>query len=263
MSSARIENLRWIVGSLLSERPELAGAEPRDTLSGLQTAMRGLLNARGPAPVSAELLRRQDEELRQQTADKGVVRPQDIGPTGSDSRLLLWQGDITRLAVDAIVNAANEAMLGCFNPLHGCIDNAIHSAAGVELRLECARLMEAQGHAEPAGSAKMTAGYNLPARHVLHTVGPIVRGGVPTPLQESELGGCYRSCLAAADAAGLESVAFCCVSTGVYGFPQRLAAEIAVRTVRQYLDTTAGTHIKTVIFNVFKDEDLEIYRGLL
>ena len=177
--------------------------------------------------------------------------------------LQIVRNDITTMKVDAIVNAANSALLGCFVPMHRCIDNAIHSAAGVQLRLACDRLMQAQGHPEPTGRAKITDGYNLPARYVLHTVGPIVRDTEPTPRQERQLADCYRSCLALADAHDLQSIAFCCISTGEFGFPQKRAAEIAVSTVRAYLDATVATGINSVIFNVFKDDDLSIYRNLL
>lgn len=259
---SRIENLRYILRTLLAEREEYAGWRIPDALETQQSMMRALLNVRPPQPVSPEFLQAQDAELRQQLADKGIVALSDIPPCQSDSRLRVWQGDITRLQADAIVNAANNALLGCFVPMHHCIDNAIHSAAGVQLRLECDRLMQAQGHPEPTGwCAKITKGYNLPARYVLHTVGPIVRGGKPTPRQEMELAECYRSCLELAEAHGLASIAFCCISTGEFGFPQERAAQIAVETVMNCLKT--ASYIQTVVFNVFKDEDLSIYRGLL
>lgn len=258
---SRIENLRYILRTLLAEGEEYAGWRIPDALEKQQSMMRALLNVRPPQPVSPEFLQAQDAELSQQLADKGVVALSDIPPCQSDSRLRIWQGDITRLQADAIVNAANNALLGCFVPLHRCIDNAIHSAAGVQLRLECDRLMQAQGHPEPTGCAKITKGYNLPARYVLHAVGPIVCGGKPTPRQEMELAECYRSCLALADAYGLASIAFCCISTGEFGFPQERAAQIAVETVIDCLKT--ASYIQTVVFNVFKDEDLSIYRGLL
>lgn len=258
---SRIDNLRYILRTLLAEREEYAGWQIPDTQEKQQSMMRALLNVRPPQPVSPKFLQAQDAELRLQLADKGIVTLPDIPPCHSDSRLRIWQGDITRLQADAIVNAANNALLGCFVPLHRCIDNAIHSAAGVQLRLECDRLMQKQGHPEPTGYAKMTNGYNLPARYVLHTVGPIVHDGKPTPKQEKELAACYRSCLALADAHRLASIAFCCVSTGEFSFPQEQAAQIAVATVADYLTTTS--YIQTVIFNVFKDEDLSIYRRLL
>lgn len=172
----------------------------------------------------------------------------------------MWRGDITTLAVDAIVNAANSGMTGCWAPLHYCIDNAIHTFAGMQLRLECDRIMKAQGHLEPTGQAKLTPGYNLPARYILHTVGPIVDGAL-TPQHEVELASCYESCLALAAENHLESVAFCCISTGVFCFPNHRAAEIAAQTVRDFL--AKDTSVKRVVFNVFKDLDLAIYEELL
>lgn len=225
-----------------------------DDLRGRQLMMRALLNMRMPSPVSEAFLRAQDAELQAQLRDKGIVEPKGRG-------LLLWQGDITRLKVDAIVNAANSQMLGCFIPLHNCIDNAIHSAAGVQLRLDCEKLMREQGHEESTGGAKITKGYNLPAKYVLHTVGPIVSNGKPTKEQEEQLASCYRSCIMLADSNDLKSIAFCCISTGVFGFPQRRAAEIAVSTVKECLRDCM--HIDTVIFNVFKDDDFKKYKGLL
>ncbi len=248
---------------LLSENPAYRNIPFPDNTEEKRMLLRTLQNVRPPYPVNEDFLKAQDAELQRQMAEKGIVALSDIEPCRKDRRLRLWQGDITRLQVDAIVNAANSALLGCFVPMHRCIDNAIHSAAGVQLRLACDRLMQEQEHPEPTGRAKITDGYNLPARYVLHTVGPIVRNDVLTPKQEQELADCYNSCLALADAHGLQSIAFCCISTGEFGFPKRRAADIAVGTVRTYLDTIASTHINTVIFNVFKDDDLSIYRNLL
>ena len=258
---SRIENLRYILRTLLAEREEYAGWRIPDTLEKQQSMMRALLNVRPPQPVSPEFLQAQDAELSQQLADKGIVALADIPPCQSYNRLRIWQGDITRLQADAIVNAANNALLGCFVPLHCCIDNAIHSAAGVQLRLECDKQMRIQGHPERTGRAKITKGYNLPAQYVLHTVGPIVRDGKPSPEQEMELAECYRSCLALADEHKLASIVFCCISTGEFGFPQERAAQIAVETVMDCLKT--ASYIQTVVFNVFKNEDLSIYRRLL
>lgn len=221
---------------------------------------RALVNTRPPWPASDEFLAAQDELLQGVIAEAGVhdIGEADVSP--ADERLRLWRGDITTLAADAIVNAANSQMLGCWAPLHYCIDNAIHTFAGVQLRIECARLMQAQGHDEPTGQAKVTPAYNLPAKQVIHTVGPIANGN-PTDLHRKQLASCYTSCLDAAATAGLRSIAFCCISTGVFGFPQREAAAIAVRTVRSWLDE----HSKdmTVVFNVFGEKDERIYRELL
>ena len=191
---------------------------------------------------------------------KGVVEADSLPATAANPRIALWRGDITRLAVDAIVDADNAALLGCFCPCHGCIDNAIHSAAGLQLRDECNEIMTAQGRPEPVGKAKLTKGYNLPAKFVLHTVGPIVQGRV-TQRDRAELASCYRSCLLLAAEKGLRSVAFCCISTGEFHFPNQEAAEIAVKTVTEFL--RQPTSIQKVILNVFKDLDAQIYRRLL
>jgi len=256
------EKLRYLNQILLEEMPEYraqAGTFPQDT-NAQRRLLRSLMNVRPPKPLKPDFLTVQNELLSEKRREKGVVEADELPASAADSRLVLWQGDITRLAVDAIVNAANSALLGCFCPCHGCIDNAIHSAAGLQLRDECNAIMEKQGHPEPMGRAKLTGGYNLPAGYVLHTVGPIIRGRV-TERDREELASCYRSCLELAAEHGLESVAFCCISTGEFHFPNREAAEIAVDTVREFL--RRDTSIKKVIFNVFKDIDKEIYRELL
>lgn len=230
-------------------------------------ALRSLMNMRMPRPISEEFLHIQDEFLKQETLEKGVVSIEEI-PTiaqkyGSvhpfTERISIWQGDITRLAADAIVNAANAQMLGCFVPCHGCIDNAIHSAAGIQLRRECAELMRRQGHEEGTGRVKITNAYNLPCKYVLHTVGPIVTGAL-TGEHCRQLASCYQSCLEAAEEMKLETVAFCCISTGEFCFPNDRAAEIAVETVSDFL---GKSRLKRVIFNVFKEIDLQIYEEKL
>lgn len=258
----RLEQIRWLNGQLLDEMPEYrpqAGSFPNE-YTAQRRLLRSLMNVRAPLPLRQGFLEGQDALLSAEREEKGVADAAQLPAAPSDPRLVLWQGDITRLRVDAIVNAANSALLGCFHPCHGCIDNAIHSAAGLQLRDACSRLMAAQGHPEPTGQAKLTPGYNLPAKYVLHTVGPIVRGRV-TDRDREELASCYRSCLALAAENNLESVAFCCISTGEFHFPNQEAAEIAVRTVRAFLQRE--TSVKRVVFNVFKDADLEIYRNLL
>lgn len=238
---------------------------PED-LQGKRDLFRALRNVREPKPVSEEFLRLQDEELQAQLQEKGVVKlaaVQQLSIFNSQFSISLWQGDITRLRVDAIVNAANAQMLGCFHPLHRCIDNAIHSAAGVQLREECHRLMLQQGHPEPTGRAKITKAYNLPCKYVIHTVGPIIPNGIPTAFQKEQLASCYRNIMACADENGLESVAFCCISTGEFHFPNQLAAEIAVQTVKDYLTEHPDCSVKQVVFNVFKDVDRDIYQRIL
>ncbi len=216
--------------------------------------LRSLMNVRPPRPIGEDFLTVQDGYLREETARKGVTDITDLTPV--ESGIYLWQGDITTLKCGAIVNAANSGMTGCYAPCHGCIDNAIHTYAGVQLRLACAEIMKKQGHEEPTGQAKLTPAYNLPCDYVLHTVGPIIYGGV-TEKDRELLAACYRSCLELAQQNGIGSVAFCCISTGEFHFPNGEAAEIAVDTVRKYKGNTE------VIFNVFKDADYEIYRELL
>ena len=219
---------------------------------------RALVNVRAPKAASKEFLNVQNEYLQEELMRKGITDISDLSPAAPD--LYVWQGDITTLKCDGIVNAANSQLLGCFCPNHGCIDNAIHTFAGVQLRYECAEIMKAQGYEEPTGKAKITKAYNLPSKFVLHTVGPIVYGEL-TKEHEELLASCYRSCLALADEKGLESLAFCCISTGEFHFPSKRAAEIATQTVMQYKRET-GSNIK-VIFNVFKEYDYAIYKKLL
>ena len=219
---------------------------------------RALVNVRMPKEVSKEFLQIQDEYLQEELRRKGITDIADLTPVAPD--IYLWQGDITTLKCDGIVNAANSQMLGCFCPNHGCIDNAIHTFAGVQLRRECAEIMKAQGTEEPTGRAKITSAYNLPCRYVLHTVGPIVYGGL-TKMHEKQLADCYRSCLTLADKNGLQSIAFCCISTGEFHFPNERAAQIAIETVADYKKQT-GSAIK-VIFNVFKEYDYDVYARLL
>ena len=258
----RREQLAFLIGALLEEMPEYreqAGQFPTDD-AGQRRLLRSLMNVRPPMPLDPKFLEVQDALLSAEAEAKGVVDGETLSPTAGDPRLVLWQGDITRLRADAIVDADNAALLGCFAPCHGCIDNAIHSAAGLQLREECRRIMAEQGRPEPNGRARLTEGYNLPARYVLHTVGPIVRGRV-TGENRRELASCYRACLELAAEHGLHSVAFCCISTGEFRFPNREAAGIAVDTVTGFL--RCNTSIQRVIFNVFQELDERIYRSLL
>ncbi len=248
----------YLIKELLKEQPRYMGMDiPADDAE-QRRLLRSLFNIRMPRPASREFLAIQDAYLQEETRQKGITDIADLKP--AQGGIYLWQGDITTLRCDAIVNAANSALLGCFIPCHGCIDNAIHTAAGLQLRAECHRLMEAQGHPEPNGRAKLTKGYNLPARYVLHTVGPIIQGEV-RPQDRQELAACYHSCLALAAEHGLNSVAFCCISTGEFHFPNKEAAQIALETVTNFLQNK--TSIQKVIFNVFKDTDAAIYRSLL
>ncbi len=257
------EKLDTLLGALLRERPEYAHIAIPESIAGKRNLLRSLMNVRMPQPLSDKILEIQDDELSEQRREKGDVELDSIPVSPLYPRLRLWQGDITRLKVDAIVNAANSQLLGCFIPMHRCIDNAIHSAAGMQLRNECASIMRRQGHEEPTGKAKITRGYNLPAKWVIHTVGPIVYGDSPTDKDCGLLADCYRSCLEVADEYRLDSMAFCCISTGEFRFPQEEAAEIAVKTVRDYLGSRPDCSLKAVVFNVFKDKDYYLYKDLL
>ena len=252
------ERRLFLIQSLLWERPSCQKQIIPTDSERQRILLRGLMNVRNPHPVSPEFLETQDTYLWEETAKKGITDIRDLPPM--QPGLYLWQGDITTLKCDAIVNAANSGLTGCYTPNHRCIDNAIHTYAGVELRLACEAIIRAQGHPEPTGRAKITPAFNLPCKYVLHTVGPII-GSQVTDRDKALLASCYRSCLELAAMYDLESVAFCCISTGEFHFPNDLAAEIAVGTVKEFLKQK--TSVKKVIFNVFKDLDKQIYRRLL
>ena len=259
------ELLRHLVSVLIDERARMMGQPmevpvPSD-IDELWTLFRVLVNIRPPVPANRAFLDLQDELLRGITADAGISTVEDALSAPDDARLRLWRGDITTFAADAIVNAANSQMLGCWQPGHNCIDNAIHTYAGIQLRAECNKIMQRQGHEEPTGQAKITRAFNLPARFIIHTVGPIA-DGAPTDEHRAQLAQCYLSCLDCAAENGLASIAICCISTGVFGFPQAEAAQIAVRTVREWLGKHADANM-TVVFNVFSATDEELYRSLL
>ena len=250
----------YLIRELLAELPDCSGMGIPDHEGEQKRLLRSLMNIRPPRPVSDQFLRIQDEYLREEMARKGITDAAALPASGPDSRLLLWKGDITTLKIDAIVNAANSSLRGCFIPCHSCVDNIIHSVSGIQLRLACDRIMKEQGYDEPTGRAKITPGYNLPSRYVLHTVGPIVTGRL-TDKHCRQLADCYQSCLELAAKNGLKSIAFCCISTGEFHFPRERAAEIAVQTVVDYL--AADRRIEKVVFNVFKQEDYGIYRKLM
>ena len=250
------EKLNNLIAYLLSERPEWNGLTIPAKESEQFRLYRSLVNIRPAGKASAEYLKAEDEFLQKLTAQKGITEIADLQPV--EKNIYLWKGDITTLQCGAIVNAANSGMTGCYRPCHNCIDNCIHTFAGVRLRLKCAEIMKAQGHEEPTGTAKITPAYNLPCDYVIHTVGPIVQGRL-TEKHCDLLKSCYQSCLELAVLNGIKSIAFCCISTGVFGFPQDKAAEIAVQTVREFLKT----HDIEVIFNVFTEKDFDIYKRLL
>lgn len=252
------ERRMYLIKELLKEQPGYRDMEIPANADAQRRLLRSLMNVRMAAPVDDGFLQIQDAYLQEENRKKGVVTLADMEELQED--IYLWRGDITRLAVGAIVNAANSGMTGCYQPCHNCIDNCIHTYAGMQLRSFCSEMMEEQGYAEPTGQAKITPAYNLPCQYVIHTVGPIVQGKL-TQKDQDLLRSCYRSCLDLAEERGIESIAFCCISTGVFCFPNARAAEIAVETVKEHKAQT-GSDIK-VVFNVFKEEDEGIYRRLL
>lgn len=257
----RIQLIETLIAMLLDEMPQYKdnASQFGEGLNSRRRLLRSLMNVRPPKPLKQDFLTLQDQLLSAETAEKGVVDVNTLPETRTPG-IVLWRGDITHLNADAIVNAANSALLGCFYPCHGCIDNAIHSAAGLQLREECRRIMEEQGHEEPAGLAKVTGAYNLPSRYVVHTVGPIVRG-VLKPEDCEQLAECYRSCFQAVLNMGLKSIAFCCISTGEFHFPADQAAAIAADTIKGCMSDIPNE--MKVIFNVFKESDETLYRRIL
>ena len=248
----------FLIDELLCEEPQYKNMAVPKNLEEQKRLLRSLMNVRRAKKIGSDFLAVQDEYLKEEISAKGVTDLEDLSPV-SDG-IYLWQGDITTLRCDAIVNAANAGLTGCYAPCHGCIDNCIHTYAGIQLRLECARIMKKQGHEEETGKAKITSAYNLPCKYVLHTVGPIISGPL-TQTDKDLLASCYRFCLELAEQNGVRSIAFCCISTGEFHFPNDKAAEIAVQTVKDYKERTNSS--MEVIFNVFKDIDYEIYRKLL
>lgn len=251
------ERLYFLLSYLIKESKDYSDIDIPFETSKQKQLLRSLMNIRPPKAATAEFLRIQDEYLKHEIQSRGITDA--ANPVPIRDRMCVWQGDITTLKCGAIVNAANSAMLGCFVPCHGCIDNAIHTYAGVQLRTQCDRLMKQQGHSEPTGQAKITAAYNLPCDYIIHTVGPIVQGAL-TERDCALLKSCYIQCLKAAEDNNIKSIAFCCISTGEFHFPNKAAAEIAINTVTKYLK---NSEIERVIFNVFKDSDKEIYTELL
>ena len=254
--SDSMNRLDYLINYLLSERDDLGRIEIPETEQDKFRLYRSLVNIRPAVKADEDFLLAEDEYLTALTESKGITDISDLMP--AEDGIYLWKGDITTLRCGAIVNAANSGMTGCWQPCHSCIDNCIHTFAGVRLRYECGQIMKAQGHEEPTGKAKITPAYNLPCDYVIHTVGPIVREQL-TEEHCSLLESSYRSCLEIAVQNNVKSIAFCCISTGVFGFPQDKAAEIAVSTVRKF----RKSHDIQVIFNVFKEDDHEYYKKLL
>lgn len=259
------QRLDFLVEAFKADSDEYKNHETPEDTGGKRRILRSLMNIRMPKKMSADVITVQDEYLRERASDKGMVHLSEI-PLIRDG-ISIWQGDITRLAVDAIVNAANSQMLGCFVPMHSCIDNCIHTFAGIQLREECNRQMNqlrirnGRNYEQPTAVPMLTDGYNLPAKKVIHVVGPIVQYKLTSKL-EKDLADCYRNTLDMCQENELKSVAFCCISTGVFHFPNKRAAEIAVNTVSDWMNEHPGG-MERVIFNVFKDEDKDIYESLL
>ena len=248
----------FLIQELLKEDKRYNDIEIPQDFEEQRVLLRELMNVRMAKGINGEFIKVKNEYLQDETKRKGIVDIDDLEPI--KNRIYLWQGDITTLRCDAIVNAANSGMTGCYVPNHRCIDNCIHSFAGIQLRLECDEIMKKQGHGEPTGEAKITNSYNLPCKYIIHTVGPIINGKL-TSEDCDLLESCYKSCLELASKNNLESIAFCCISTGEFHFPNDKAAQIAVKTVEEFMKKETG--LKKVIFNVFKDMDKEIYRKLL
>ena len=254
------ERLLYLIKYLINENSSLKTFNIPIEETAKKQLLRSLMNIRPPRPIGTEFLKVQDEYLKEEVREKGITDSDTLPVSPVNHRLVLWQGDITTLKIDAIVNAANSALRGCFVPCHSCVDNIIHSVSGIQLRLACDELMTEQGYDEPTGKAKITPAFNLPCSYVLHTVGPIV-SGILTEKHCEQLADCYRSCLESASDNGLKSIAFCCISTGEFHFPQKKAAKIAVGTVTDFLQT--DKRLERVVFNVFRQEDYDIYKRLL
>jgi len=252
------ERRLFLVKQLLSEEKQYRNINIPSDDDKQKKLLRALMNMRLPKPIDKYFLQIQNEYLQEANKEKGIVRLANLAPI--QESIYLWQGDITRLAVDAIVNAANSGMTGCYIPNHTCIDNCIHTYGGMQMRLDCARIIDKQGYDEIVGKAKITSAHNLPCKYVLHTVGPIIQNNLQTE-DEEQLASCYQSCLTLAEKKGLASVAFCCISTGVFHFPNQRAAEIALSTVKQF--QKQAFHKIEVVFNVFKKSDYDIYKELL
>ena len=248
----------FLIQELLKENKRYEDMEIPQDFEEQRALLRALMNVRMAKGINGEFIKVQDEYLKEEIKRKGIVDIDDLKPIKDG--IYLWQGDITTLRCDVIVNAANSGMTGCYVPNHRCIDNCIHSFAGVQLRLECDEIMTKQGYSEPTGQAKITNSYNLPCKYIIHTVGPIINGKL-TSEDCDLLESCYKSCLELAVKNNLDSIAFCCISTGEFHFPNDKAAQIAVKTVEEFMKKE--TSLKKVIFNVFKDMDKEIYRKLL
>ncbi len=269
------ERLNYLIEKFKEESLEYKNLETPADVEDKKILLRSLMNVRQPKETSDEILKVQDEYLMERNKEKGIVYLKDIKTIKEtinskhpySQKISVWQGDITKLSCDAIVNAANSQMLGCFVPMHACIDNCIHTFAGVQLRYECNKIMNefrkqyGDDYEQPVAVPIITEGYNLPAKKVIHVAGPIVTGKLTKSL-EQDLKKCYKNILDICLENNFRSVAFCCISTGVFRFPNERAAEIAVETVTNWLKQN-GNKIDRVVFNVFKQEDKFCYEHFL
>lgn len=254
------ERQLYLIKALLKEMPQYGNVSIPSCEEAQWDLLRSLFNVRPPYPATEDFLAVQDAYLSDKIRKRGITDCRSLYAENADPRIFLWKGDITTLRCDAIVNAANSTLLGCWQPCHTCIDNMVHSLSGVQLRIKCNEIMQVQGHGEETGTAKITPGYNLPCKFIIHTVGPIITEKVHKKDREL-LERCYRSCLELAVKNEAESIAFCCISTGVFHFPKKDAAKIAIETVNHFLKTDCK--LKQVIFNVFTEDDNDIYQQLL
>lgn len=263
MNPTQRKQLAYLISLLQTHEPRYVSVDLPHEPVALWGLFRRLVNIRHPKPLPPGFVQTQDELLSSLIEDRGITDYRTLKPLMSwrDRRIFLWRGDITLLKVDAIVNAGNRELLGCFQPGHHCIDNAIHTYAGAQLRLACHELMTEQGHPEPTGQAKVTPAFNLPSELVIHTVGPIVGDEYPSPHEERELQSSYESCLQAADRTGCHSISLCCVSTGVFGYPIKPATEVALQAVKRFLPH--AERVRDVIFCVFSERDEAVYREVI
>ena len=259
------ERLNYLIEVLKNETVQYKNLKIPESIDDKKVLLRSLMNVRQPKKISKEFLKVQDEYLTERNKEKGIVYLKDIKTVPSSKKISIWQGDITRLSCDAIVNAANSRMLGCFAPMHTCIDNCIHTFAGIQLRNECNEIMNkfrnkyGDDYEQPTSVPIITEGYNLPTKKVIHVAGPIVIGSLEQQDIE-DLQNCYKNILNMCLGNNLKSVAFCCISTGEFCFPNEKAAEIAVETVKIWLEENK---MDRIIFNVFKDKDKKLYEEFL
>ncbi|MDD5921642.1 MAG: protein-ADP-ribose hydrolase [Eubacteriales bacterium] len=258
----------YLIQELQKEMPEFAKYPIPKKKSEQEEFLRGLFNVRPVHPVSEEFTSVQDAYLKERAAEKGITDAASLPVVPSDARLVLWKGDITTLRCDAVVNAANSSMTGCWRWCHYCIDNAIQTYSGYQTRRDCAEYMEnkrkkyGDGYMQPTSLPMLTSAYNLPSKYIVHVVGPIVTPFL-TAKHKEQLAACYRNCLNLAEKHGCTNIAFCSISTGVFMFPPEKAAVTAVATVKKWLDEHPDSCMQKVIFNVFSDSQLAIYQELL